>query len=115
MCKIFAEHQIIDRIEEGEFMEKVVKSSPISPPFTDYKGQQCVRTEEVFVLDGGNEQIARCHRFITADGKVGASGLLDPKEFTIKGVWYRQHKKLKLCEFCEGGEPIPESERFYKE
>ncbi|HLJ16443.1 MAG TPA: hypothetical protein VKV15_18230 [Bryobacteraceae bacterium] len=104
-------------MEAGEFELYIWKDSPIKPPFTDYKGQRCVRNHDMIILDNRyspdhhRHEVARVHRFITDDGKTGASGKPDPKEITIGDINYRG--LTKGCELCEGGDMIPMEERFY--
>lgn len=41
---------------------------------------------------GSGAQLARTHHYLRADGTIGGSGLVDPKELRLNGVHYRQHK-----------------------
>lgn len=75
-------------MEEGELELYIWKDTPIDPPFVDHKGQLCVRNHDMLILDkrydvsDHRHEVARVHRFLTADGAVGASGRPDPKEIT---------------------------------
>ena len=106
---MLAKERILERTESGEF-EQIVSGNAIDPPFVDHKGQLCVRTEEILIVDhtypAGHHrhEVARLHRFVTEDGTTGASGLPDPKELMIGDLNYRMLKhKNPRCELCEGG------------
>jgi len=106
-------------MESGEFDGHISKDTPISPPFVDHKGQQCVRNQEILILDRNYPQehhrheVARVHRFITDQGTVGASGMPDPKEMMLGDNNYRKRKEDHDCELCESGDMISPNERFY--
>jgi hypothetical protein len=82
-------------MESGEFRPRTESKSRV-PPFVDYKGQKCVRTEEHFLLDDNvppkheRHEVLRAHTFRLADGTIGASGRVDPKEMLIGNINYRQ-------------------------
>jgi hypothetical protein len=107
-------------MEAGEFELYIWKDSPIDPPFTDHRGQLCVRNHDMLILDRKYDvdhhrhEVARVHRFITEEGKIGASGMPDPKEITIGDTNYRGLKnKNPRCELCEGGDMIAPGDRFH--
>ena len=119
MCRIFAEEKLLQRVESGEFQLEVSRSNAINPPFIDYKGQRCVRTEELLIIDQKfppdhhRHEVVRAHQFKLEDGKIGASGKPDPKEMMIGEINYRGLKaKNPSCELCETGDMIPPEARF---
>jgi hypothetical protein len=70
-------------------------------PTSDAKGKY--NQDWLFVdPNRGDEQVARCHTFVEADGvTIAASGLPDPKHITLKGYDYHQTKKGGIpCEHC---------------
>jgi hypothetical protein len=107
-------------MEEGEFRLEPWIGNDINPPRPDYKGQLRTRTEEALIVDPAfdsehhRHEVARVHCFRLADGSMASSGLPDPKELMIGDTNYRGLKRANpRCELCEGGDMIPENERFY--
>jgi hypothetical protein len=106
-------------MKKGEF-RLVTKRKPRVPPFIDYMNRECPWTEEVFLLDDrfppthAEHIVLRAHCFRLADGNIGASGQIDPKEILIRGVNYRQLDPANsACELCENGHMIPLKKRFF--
>ncbi len=99
MCRVFAQEQLWERTEAGEFKLHIWKETPIDPPKPDYKGQLRVMNHDMLILDTRyptthhRHEAARVHRFITDTGSVGASGKPDPKEMMIGDLNYREIKK----------------------
>ena len=59
----------------------------------------CTWTQEVFYIDAASQEIARVHQYLRPDGKLGASGLPDPKMLIENGTAYRLRPRPKnLCE-----------------
>jgi hypothetical protein len=119
MCKVFTQYRLWERAEAGEFRIRI-DSSPLNPPFTDRKGQKCVISDEVVIIDDAypmghhRHEVARAHRYITDTGVIGASGLVDPKDIMIEDTNYRGIKrKNPHCDLCESGDMIQPKDRFY--
>jgi hypothetical protein len=72
--------------------------------FTDYKGNRIVETQELSWIDNTtDEERARLHRYITSDGKIGGSGLPDPKRIHLEnGTKYHLTRPLRQepCAKC---------------
>jgi len=72
--------------------------------FTDYKGNRIVETQELSWIDNTtDEERARLHRYITSDGKIGGSGLPDPKRIHLEnGNKYHLTRPLRQepCAKC---------------
>jgi hypothetical protein len=50
----------------------------------------CTHSQEITYIDpSSNDEIARAHQYLRPDGKIGLSGLPDPKRVLLDGVWYR--------------------------
>jgi|HubBroStandDraft_1064217.scaffolds.fasta_scaffold30335_3 hypothetical protein len=119
MCRIFKEHRLWERAEAGEFRIDI-QTTRMDLPFVDHKGQTCVWSDEVFLLDDQyprghhRHEVVRGHRFRLEDGSIGASGMLDPKAMMIIDTNYRglKHKK-PACQLCEQGDMIAPAERFH--
>jgi hypothetical protein len=119
MCRLLEHHRLWGRMQAGEFRlrtERTVKRNPSK----DYKGRLIVANEENFILDDNFPAkhechiVARLHCHRLADGSIGASEKMDPKELLIGNINYRQLDfKNPLCSLCEGGDFIPRSKRFY--
>jgi hypothetical protein len=119
MCRVLEREQLLERCDAGELELRVARVREKNPPFIDWKGQECVQSEELLILNHAlapehpQHEVARLHRFITADGEIGASGKPDPKSIVVADVEYRLLKKsTPRCELCEGGDMIPPEERF---
>lgn len=112
MCRLFEQNKILERLAAGELSLCVLKSNPIDPPRPDWGGRMLVATQECSIRSAEDDELVFVHRFLTDLGEVGASGKEDPKRMYLNGIVYRLKKKGGSCEPCEGGDPIPEAERF---
>ena len=89
MCEIFWVEAFIDKIDSGEWEERVRRSSSGGAgkefkPFTDYAGNWVVETQEVsWVEVATDEERARLQRYITDKGAIGGSGYPDPKRIRL--------------------------------
>jgi hypothetical protein len=45
-------------------------------------------SQEVHFFDGDNNLVAKAHRFLRPDGRLAASGLVDPKRVFKDGKWF---------------------------
>jgi hypothetical protein len=119
MCRLLVRYRLWERMEAGEFRlrtQRTIKQNPSK----DYKGRLVVANEENFILDDSvpakheRHIVARLHCHRLADGSMGASEKMDPKELLIGNVNYRQLDfKNPACALCEGGDFIPRRKRFY--
>ena len=46
------------------------------------------QSQELHFLDADNNLVAKAHRFLRPDGKLAASGMVDPKRVFSAGKWY---------------------------
>ena len=117
MCRVFRAERILERAQAGEFSIETI-DKPKSVPFTDHKGQVCITNRNLYIRDHRFEpndqrhEVARVHMHITVSGTIGASGLPEPKEMVIGDLYYRGRGN-RPCALCEGGDMIPDSERFW--
>jgi|ERR1700722_11235366 len=118
-CRIVRDQRLWSRYRSGEFRLHT-ENKERNPPFVDYKKQECVRNQEHFLLDDSyppkheRHIVLRGHCFRLRNGKIGASGRIEPKEITIGEINYRQLEyKNPRCQLCEGGDMIPVEERFF--
>ena len=72
--------------------------------------------DDLYEPDDPRHIVLEAHCFRLPDGRMGANGLMDPKEIIIGDDFYcRQSKKDAACELCEGrGDMIPLEERFQR-
>jgi hypothetical protein len=119
MCPLLEQHRLWERMESGEFRLRTT-SRPKKNPKPDYKGRLLVANEENFILDDRfppkheRHIVARLHCHRLADGSMGASEKMDPKELLIGDIQYRQLEfENPACALCEGGDFIPRKKRFY--
>ena len=45
-------------------------------------------SQEIHFLDANDNVVAKAHRFLRPDGKLAASGMIDPKRVFSEGKWY---------------------------
>jgi hypothetical protein len=110
--RIFNREGIFDKAQRGEIG---VTKGPIKPrTLTDHSGRRITGSQEWYLYDPAdpNTDIGRAHRYITDQGETGASGLLDPKALTLRGVKYRLVKSKGIpssttCKICSGEHPDP--------
>lgn len=119
MCPLLEQHRLWERMESGEFRLRTV-SHRKKDPKPDHKGRLLVVNEENFILDDRfppkheRHIVARLHCHRLADGSMGASEKMDPKELLIRDIQYRQLEfEHPACALCEGGDFIPRRKRFY--
>jgi hypothetical protein len=72
--------------------------------FIDYNGNHIVESQELSWIDNTtDEERARLHQYITTDGRIGASGLPDPKRIHLEdGTRYHLTRppKQEPCAKC---------------
>ncbi len=99
-----------------------IKSNPIDPPKPDYQGRLRVPPQKstmaltiTLIQKHKRHIVFRSHCYRLADGSIGGSGKLDPKEILVGDVEYRQLTfENARCELCEdAGDMIPPDERFF--
>lgn len=117
-CRILAQERLWERGQSKEFQLRT-ESRPIDPPRPDHGGQMLAATEEHFLLNDKypvkheRHIVLRAHCYRTIDGKIGASGKIDPKEMVIGDINYRQLAfENPACELCENGHMIHPLRRF---
>jgi hypothetical protein len=77
---------IIGRVQAGDLTETTIRDSTIPPEkCTEYGFSYGTRSQFVLYRDGADE-VARAHRYLLPDGKIGGSGLPDPKRIICCGV-----------------------------
>jgi hypothetical protein len=85
MCRLFEAHRFWERMEAGEFSLRTERRPKLTPS-QDYKGRILVANEEKFILDISfppkheRHIVARLDSHRLADGGMGASEKMDPKE-----------------------------------
>lgn len=86
--KIF-NREVLPRIEAKEVLEVIVSDRPPNPDFGQPQGarSQMVAYHEVAKGKIG-PKIAEAHRYLLADGTLGASGVPDPKSVKHEGKLY---------------------------
>lgn len=85
MRRRFNRGRYYERVLSGELSTRVKDTHPTR---TKANEPYCTRTQQVSYLQGGLE-VARVHQYLRPDGKIGASGLPDPKRIFENGIMYR--------------------------
>jgi hypothetical protein len=90
LCELFRQEGLQAKIETNAWREEIRRrrregSETTFQEFTDYNGNRIVETQELTWIDNAtDEERARLHRYITREGKIGASGLPDPKRIHLE-------------------------------
>jgi len=81
-------------IQKGQINEQIMRGAGRHPSLPLAQVPYCTESQEVRYFDPKTgEELARVHRYVKPDGKLGASGLPDPKRVIVDGVVYRIIKK----------------------
>jgi len=106
ICEIFWDEALIDKIDSGEWVESIRRSSTggegkAFQPFSDYNGNWIVETQEVIWIEvtTGDER-ARLHRLITDQNTIGGSGYPDPKRINLGTGRKYALTRTKINEAC---------------
>ena len=83
-----------ERAFNGEFIQVVVAQGQPQPEIAAKEPPGTV-SQIVSYRDSNNDEVARVHQYLRPDGKVGASGLPDPKRLFEDGTVYRLIRKAK--------------------
>ena len=109
LCEVFRQEGLLAKIEANAWREEIRRRSregtdTTFKEFTDYNGNRVVETQELSWIDNAtNAERARLHRYITSSGKIGGSGLPDPKRIHLEsGARYHLTRPLRQepCEKC---------------
>jgi hypothetical protein len=84
--ELFNRQDFAGKLRRGLIRERLLASSP---PFAGSDFPNGTLSERVAYIDGSGQQCAIIHRFKLPDGKLGASGLPDPKELLLDGTLYK--------------------------
>jgi hypothetical protein len=85
--RIFNSEGYLERIQNGEYNERITYKKHRSPPLIWLP--VCTWSQRVAYYDKKlGTKVLEVHRYLQPDGKLGASGLPDPKELYHEGVLY---------------------------
>jgi hypothetical protein len=98
---VFWQECLPGKISSGEWIEKIMVVRPSSMP-TDHHGNAIKESHELSWIElKTNNEKARLHRFVTSDGRIGASGHPDPKRIKLCGPRkYALTGKGVACQKC---------------
>jgi len=98
----FSNLRVAERHADGELTVRVTDSRPAPRRARQGRG---ARSQMVEYLDRGR-LVAICHRYLKADGSLGASGQPDPKWLWVDGdIWYSGHSDSATCDDCAAYRP----------
>jgi hypothetical protein len=84
---MFNDAGIADRAMKRDLYETLEANGHPSPPLAGEP--HCTCSQIVAYRDDGGREIARVHRYLRPDGRIGLSGRPDPQEMLgPDGVWY---------------------------
>ncbi len=81
-----------ERTRKGEFTAVVIDQGQPGPEVSAQEPSGTV-SQMVSYRDANNDEVARVHQYLRPDGRLGASGLPDPKRLYENGIIYRLMKK----------------------
>ena len=87
LCKLFNEGGFLEKVESGE-LRMIVKKTRITQMTHIRNWVPGTESQEIHLLDTDDNVIVKAHRFLKPDGKLAASGMLDPKRIFIEGKIY---------------------------
>lgn len=87
LCRIFNEGGYVEKAERGE-LRMIVKKSRISAWTHIRNWMPGTESQELEFRDADDNVVAKGHRFLRPDGKLAASGMIDPKRVYSQGKWY---------------------------
>jgi len=85
--EIFAKARIAQRLEDRELTEEVLLKE--GEPDPEYGQDAGTKSQYIAYRNNDGKTIAEVHQFLRSDGKLGASGMPDPKMVFHDGVEYR--------------------------
>src|SRR5258707_5793401 len=85
--KIFNEDRFVERAESGEFRMEIKRSKEVlTAKVKDWiPGTQ---SQDLRFFDKNNLLVVKAHRYLRPDGKLAASGLIDPKRGLKDDIMY---------------------------
>jgi len=85
--KMFNKGKFLSRVKSGELKEKMLRDKHPTPssapvPF-------CSRSQMIAYINAKGQTEAKVHQYLKPNGKLGASGLPDPKGVLNGGILYK--------------------------
>jgi hypothetical protein len=81
---MFQQGGYLDKLNKGELTQTIIRQSHPAPNFLPY----CTRSQMLAYHDSKGKKLAIVHQYLKPDGKLGASGLPDPKLLVHDGKRY---------------------------
>ena len=81
-----------ERMTSGEFTSVVIDQGVPKGEMATKEPSGTI-SQMVSYRDSDNNEVARVHQYLRPDGRIGASGLPDPKRLFENGVFYRLIKQ----------------------
>ena len=88
--KMFNDGKYLEQVKQGALRPVLVANNHPSPPRANEP--TCTRSQYIIYVNRNGKKVAGVHRYLRPDGKIGASGLPDPKELLINGILYMPNK-----------------------
>ncbi len=84
---MFNEGRYAERVASGDLL-LVVKKSRLTEMTQIRNYVPGTESQEVHITNRDGELLVKAHRFLRPDGKLAASGLIDPKRIYKDGEWF---------------------------
>jgi len=81
----FAEERILERADRGELLQELFADGHAHPRSNE---PECTRSQMIVYLTHSRKPQAMAHRYLQKSGKIGGSGLPDPKRIWLSGKVY---------------------------
>lgn len=119
-CILLRNSDIWKRYNVGQLHLKKPYTKPRKDPRPDHRKRTALWTQTIVLVDlsyapdDGRYTVLDAHCTRYADGAVGASGLIDPKEVLIGNTLYVRLTHVNpRCALCDGGDMIPFEMRHF--
>jgi hypothetical protein len=85
--RIFNEGHYVEKAERGE-VRMVVKKTRVTQMTYIRNWMPGTESQEIHFLDADNDLVVKALRFLRPDGRLAASGMVDPKRALSEGILY---------------------------
>ena len=83
--QVFKNQDFLGRLQRGDLTAVLVEESHPSPPRANLP--HCTRSQMVAYYEK-RRKVALVHQYLRPDGRLGASGLPDPKRLLVNNLLY---------------------------
>jgi hypothetical protein len=85
--RIFNTGRFWEKAQAGELKQQLLRDGHPAPPAAPVP--LCTRSQLISYFTQDGQEVARVHQYLLPDGRIGASGMPDPKRVLHNGILYR--------------------------